>query len=159
MKGKIGICLLAIALVMAFAGFSTAQDKPADNMDIVKEKIRTDKKLFIAENMQLTESEAKVFWPIYDQFQADLGKIRDRSLKLIESFAKNYDTMSNDMAKKLMDDSLKIKADDLKLRQSYLPKFRSVLPEKKVAGYYQLENKIDAVIAYQLATRIPLIKQ
>jgi hypothetical protein len=159
MKGKVGICLLAVALVMAFAGFSTAQDKPADNMDLVNEKIRTDKKLFIAENMQLTESEAKVFWPIYDQFQANLGKIKDRSVKLIESFAKNYETMSNDMAKKLMDDYLKIKADDLKLRQSYLPKYRSVLPEKKVAGYYQLENKIDAVITYQLAALIPLIKQ
>jgi hypothetical protein len=159
MRGKVGICFLVIPLVMALAGFSTAQDKPADNMDIVKEKIRTDKKLFIAENMQLTESEAKVFWPVYDQFQANLGKIKDRSVKLIESFAKNYETMSNDMAKKLMDDYLKIKADDLKLRQSYLPKFRSVLPEKKVAGYYQLENKIDAVITYQLATLIPLIKQ
>jgi hypothetical protein len=159
MKGKVGICLLTIALVVAFAGFSSAQDKPADNMDIVKEKIRTDKKLFIAENMQLTQSEAKLFWPVYDQFQSDLGKIKDRYAKLIESFAKNYETMSNETAKKLVNDSLKIKADDLKLRQSYLPKFRSVLPEKKVAGYYQLENKIDAVIAYQLASLIPLIKQ
>jgi len=158
MKGKIGICFLAIALMMAFAGFSTAQDKPADNMDIVKEKIRTDKKLFIAENLQLTEPEAKTFWPVYDQFQTDLGKVKERSVNLIESFAKNYETMSNDMAKKLMNDYLKIKGDDLKLRQSYLPKFRSVLPEKKVARYYQLENKIDAVIAYQVAARIPLIK-
>jgi len=159
MKGKVGIWLLAIALVTAFAGFSSAQDKPADNMDIVKEKIRTDKKLFIAENMQLTQSEAKLFWPVYDQFQSDLGKIKDRYGKLIESFAKNYETMSNETAKKLVNDSLKIKADDLKLRQAYLPKFRGVLPEKKVAGYYQLENKIDAVIAYQLASLIPLIKQ
>jgi hypothetical protein len=159
MKGKIGIWVLAIVLVIAFAGFSSAQDKPADNMDIVKEKIRTDKKLFIAENMQLTQSEAKLFWPVYDQFQSDLGKIKDRYAKLIESFAKNYETMSNETAKKLVNDSLKIKADDLKLRQSYLPKFRSVLPEKKIAGYYQLENKIDAVIAYQLASLIPLIKQ
>jgi hypothetical protein len=159
MKGKVGICVLAIALVTAFAGFSSAQDKLADNMDIVKEKIRTDKKLFIAENMQLTQSEAKLFWPVYDQFQSDLGKIKDRYAKLIESFAKNFETMSNETAKKLVNDSLKIKADDLKLRQSYLPKFRGVLAEKKVAGYYQLENKIDAVIAYQLASLIPLIKQ
>jgi hypothetical protein len=159
MKGKIGICVLVIALVTAFAGFSSAQDKSADNMDIVKEKIRIDKKLFIADNMQLTQPEAKLFWPVYDQFQSDLGKIKDRYAKLIESFAKNYETMSNETAKKLVNESLKIKADDLKLRQSYLPKFRSVLPDKKVAGYYQLENKIDAVVAYQLASLIPLIKQ
>ena len=81
MKGKVGIWLLAIALVTAFAGFSSAQDKPADNMDIVKEKIRTDKKLFIAENMQLTQSEAKLFWPVYDQFQSDLGKIKEMASK------------------------------------------------------------------------------
>jgi hypothetical protein len=134
MKGKVGIWLLAIALVTAFAGFSSAQDKPADNMDIVKEKIRTDKKLFIAENMQLTQSEAKLFWPVYDQFQSDLGKIKDRYAKLIESFAKNYETMSNETAKKLVNDSLKIKADDLKLRQSYLPSSGASCRRKRLRG-------------------------
>jgi hypothetical protein len=161
MKGKFVNRLLVIALTITLVGFvgsALAQDKPADNMEIVKEKIRTDKKLFIATNMQLTESEAKAFWPVYDAYQAELAKLMDREGKLIEKFAANYETMSDDVAKKLLDDSLSIDSSLLKLRQSYLAKFRGVLPDTKVARYYQIESKIDAVVGYELAKIIPLVK-
>ena len=121
-------------------------------------KIRTDKKLFVATNMQLTESEANAFWPVYQAYQAELGKIRDREIKLIEEFATNYETMSDDVAKNLLDDSLSIDSDHQKLRQSYVSKIRGVLPDKKVARYYQLESKIDAVLEYEMAKRIPLVQ-
>ena len=161
MSKKVGMRLIAMVLaitLIGFAGFAAAQDKQADNMDLVKEKIRTDKKLFIATNMQLTESEAKDFWPVYDAYQAELGKLSDREIKLIDEFAANYETMSDDVAKILLDDSLSIDSDHLKLRQSYVSKFRGVLPDKKVARYYQLESKIDAVLEYEMAKRIPLVQ-
>ncbi len=120
--------------------------------------IHTDKKLFIATNMQLTESEANAFWPVYESYQAELGKLRDREIKLIEEFAANYETMSDDVAKNLLDDSLFIDSDHQKLRQSYLAKFRGILSDTKVARYYQLESKIDAVLEYELARRIPLVR-
>jgi hypothetical protein len=154
--GLIGM-VLAITLI-GFVGSLLAQEKPADNMELVKEKIRTDKKLFIATNMQLTESEAKAFWPVYDAYQADLGKLRDREIKLIEEFATNFETMSDDVAKNLLDDSLAIDSDHQKLRQSYLSKIRGALSEKKVARYYQLESKINAVLEYEMAKRIPLVQ-
>ena len=155
-KGLIGM-VLAITLI-GFVGSVLAQNKPADNMDLVKEKIQTDKKLFIATNMQLTESEAKDFWPVYEAYQAELAKLRDREVTLIEEFATNYETMSDDAAKKLLDDSLAIDSDHEKLRQSNLSKIRGVLSDKKVARYYQLESKIDAVLEYELAKRIPLVQ-
>jgi hypothetical protein len=161
MKTKVLTSLFAIALAITFIGiadFAPAQDKPADNMEIVKEKIRTDKKLLIATNMQLTESEATAFWPVYGSYQAELGKLRDREIKLIEKFAASYETMSDDVAKNLLDDSLSIDSDHQKLRQSYLAKFRGVLPDAKVARYYQIESKIDAVLEYELAKRIPLVR-
>ena len=154
--GLIGT-VLAITLI-GFIGSVLAQDKPADNMDLVKEKIRTDKKLFIATNMKLTESEAKAFWPVYEAYQAELGKLRDREVKLIEEFATNFESMSDDVAKNLLDDSLSIDLDHQKLRQSYLSKIRGVLPDKKVARYYQLESKIDAILEYEMARRIPLVQ-
>jgi len=161
MKSKVLTSLFAIALAITFIGiadFAPAQDKPADNMEIVKEKIRTDKKLLIATNMQLTESEANAFWPVYESYQAELGKLRDREIKLVEQFAASYETMSDDVAKNLLDDSLSIDSDHQKLRQSYLAKFRGVLPDAKVARYYQMESKIDAVLEYELAKRIPLVR-
>jgi hypothetical protein len=154
--GLIGM-ILAITLI-GFVGSVLAQDKPADNMDLVKEKIRTDKKLFIATNMQLTEAEGKAFWPVYDAYQAELGKLRDREINLIEKFATNFETMSDDVAKNLLDDSLAIDMDHQKLRQSYLAKIRGTLPDKKVARYYQLESKIDAILEFEMAKRIPLVQ-
>jgi hypothetical protein len=161
MKGKVLTSLFAIALAITFIGiadFALAQDKPADNMEIVKEKIKSDKKLLVATNMQLSESEANAFWPVYESYQAELGKLRDREIKLIEKFAASYETMSDDVAKNLLDDSLSIDSDHQKLRQSYLAKFRGVLPDAKVARYYQIESKIDAVLEYEMAKRIPLVR-
>ena len=161
MKTKVITSLFAIALTIIVIGSfnsALAQNKPADNMEIVKEKISTDKKLFIATNMQLTESEAKAFWPVYEAYQAELGKLRDREIKLIEQFSASYETMSDDVAKNLLDDSLSIDSDHQKLRQSYLAKFRGVLKDTKVARYYQLESKIDAVMEYELARRIPFVR-
>jgi hypothetical protein len=161
MSKKVGKSLFAMVLAITLTGFigsAAAQDKAADNMELVKEKIRADKKLFIATNMQLTESETKAFGPVYEAYQAELAKLRDREIKLIEKFAVNYETMSDEAAKSLLEDSLSIDSDHQKLRQSYLSKIRGVLPDKKVARYYQLESKIDAVLEYEMAKRIPLVQ-
>ena len=161
MKARIRIYPFFIVLVAVLAVFivsSMAQEKPADNMQIVREKIQTDKKLLIAENMNLTESEAKVFWPVYENYQKDSGKLVDKTVKLIENYADNYQTMTEEAAKELIDGYLAIEGERVTLMKSFLPKFRKVLPEKKVARYYQLENKIDAVVNYGLARQIPLVK-
>jgi hypothetical protein len=145
-------------MVMAMVVPGISQEKPADNMQIVLEKVRADKKLLVAENMQLTEAEAKAFWPVYEQYQNELFLLRARHAKLIKDYADAYEKMTNDIAKKLLDESMIIEALGPKLRQAYLPKFRSVLPEVKVVRYYQIENKINAALMYELATNIPLMK-
>ncbi len=151
--------MITLVMVMGSAApFAVAQDKPAENMQIVLEKIRADKKLFVAENMQLTEAEAKAFWPVYEGYQDELFLLRVRTAKLIKDYADAYEKMTNDAAKKLLDEYMTIETLGLKLRQAYLPKFRKVLPEVKVVRYYQIENKIHAVLLHELAANIPLVK-
>jgi DNA-directed RNA polymerase subunit F len=150
--------MVILTLIVAMVSPALAQDKPADNMEIVVEKTRADKKLLVAENMQLTEAEAKAFWPVYDQYQDELFLLRSRTAKLIKDYADAYDKMTNDTAKKLLDELMSIEALGPKLRQAYLPKFRKVLPETKVVRYYQIENKIQAALMYELARNIPLAK-
>ena len=157
-KSKVTVVLLGLVLVLALVFPAAAQDKPADNMQIVLEKIRADKKLFIAENMQLTEAEAKAFWPVYEQYQDELFLLRARTAKLMNDFAEAYEKMTNETAKKLMDEYMTIETLGPKLRQAYLLKFRKVLPEVKVVRYYQIENKINAALMYELAANIPFIK-
>jgi len=158
MKGK-AIKILTL-LVLFISGMAWAQqgDAPADNMQLLREKIHADKKLVVGTNMNLTEKEAKLFWPVYESYQKDLNKLNDRTVKLIHEYAVNMDKMTDDMAKKLLTDSMAIEKDRQNLRQSYLPKFEKVLPLKKVMRYYQLENKIAAVVNYEVAKEIPLVE-
>ncbi len=150
--------VILIALCTALATPLLAQDKPADNNQLVLEKVKADKKLLVAENMQLTESEAKAFWPVYESYQRDLGNINDRLIKLVDNYAASYQTMTDAAANKLVDEAVAIESDRTKLAQSYLPKFKKVLPPTKVARYYQIENKVRAVVNYELAAGIPLVK-
>jgi hypothetical protein len=138
-----------------------AQEKQAgkvDDMQIVREKVQADKKLLVATNMELTESEATAFWPVYDKYQDELFLLRARTVELINAYAGSYEKMNNEQAKKLLDEFMIIEALGLKLRQAYLPKFRKVLPQIKVVRYYQIENKINALLNYEIAANIPLIK-
>ena len=96
--------LILIVLVISWAFTASAQDKTADTMQFVVEKIRADKELFIAENMQLAEAEAKKFWPIYDQYQDELFLLRARTIKLINDYVRAYEKMDNDTAKSLLNE-------------------------------------------------------
>jgi hypothetical protein len=146
--------------VMAFPIPALTQDKPADNMQVLREKIKADKKLLVATNMELTESEAKGFWPVYEQYQKDLAAINQRIVKLIESYAADYraKTLTDEKAKKLIDEMVAIEQAEAGLKTSSVPKLRKVLPEKKVARYLQIENKIRAVVKYELAEGVPLVQ-
>jgi hypothetical protein len=127
-------------------------------MEILREKIKADKKLLVAANMGLTEAEATKFWPVYDAFQADLGKINQRLGQVIHSYAEAYrtNTLTNEKAKSLMGEVIKVEQAEVNLKKAYIPKLAAVLPGTKVARYLQLENKIRAVIKYEMANEIPL---
>jgi hypothetical protein len=152
--------ILALGLALSFFSLPVlAQEKPADNMQILREKIKADKKLLVATNMELTESEAKNFWPIYEDYQKDLQKINERLGKLLQSYAADYKnkTMTDEKAKKLTDEFLSIEQAEVTLKTSYVPKLSKALPATKVARYLQIENKIRAVIKYDLAATVPLV--
>ena len=151
-------CAMVAALACLASGIAAAQDKPADNMDVLREKVRADKKLVVAVTLELTEGEAKAFWPVYGAYQSDMITHYDRVAKLIDDYAKAYATMDDATATELLGEFLALETDYAALLNRYLPKFQHVLPPRKVARFYQLENKLRAVLDYQLARAIPLVK-
>ena len=149
-----------ILCVAALAAPAFAQDKPADtNMQILLDKVKADKKLVVAANMDLNEAEAKAFWPIYDAYQKELQAINDRLGKTILAYADAYNkkALTDDLAKQLTNEALGIDQDELTLRKTYTARLNGVLPAMKVARYIQIENKIRAAIRCDLATGIPLV--
>jgi hypothetical protein len=147
-------------MLFGFAPLSFAQDKRADNMQILRDKIKADKKLIVATNMELTESEAKSFWPVYDEYQKDLHNINRRIAGLLDRYAGDFHSKSltDDKAKKLIDEALAIEQSEANLKSTYAPKLSNALPVIKVARYLQIENKIRAVIKYDLAQGLPLVR-
>jgi len=163
MRNKLARKIIGVAaavMLLGCAPLSVAQDKPADNMQILRDKIRADKKLVVASNMELTESEAKAFWPIYEQYQKDLQKINQRMASLLDSYADDFrkKSLTDDKAKKLINEAVAIDKAEADLKSTYAPKLSKVLPTRKVLRYLQIENKIRALVKYDIAQGVPLVR-
>ncbi|PXW86460.1 hypothetical protein C8R34_11466 [Nitrosomonas sp. Nm84] len=150
------LVFVLIALTTASTVFAESTD---ENMKILQEKIAADKKLLVAENMDLTDADAKNFWPIYDNYQKDLQKINDRLAKLLNEYAivYNTNTVTNEKARQLLDEAIKVELAEIQLKQSYIPKIAKVLSGVKTVRYIQIENKIRALTRYEISEMIPLV--
>ncbi len=135
-----------------------SQDKPANNLEIVHEKLKADKKLIVSKYMELTESEAKSFWPVYEDYQKDLQKFHERLGALLKSYAADYrgKSLTDEKAKKLLDEWIALEQDEVKQRSAFIPKVTKALPAKKAARYLQIENEYRMLLRYDLAATVPL---
>ncbi|MGB7946967.1 MAG: hypothetical protein WCH75_04720 [Candidatus Binatia bacterium] len=160
MKREIMLACAIVAGLLAFTLPSLAQDKPADNLEVIHEKLKTDKKLIVAKYMELTEPEAKQFWPVYEEYQKDLQKLNERMMSLLQSYAADYrsNSLSDEKAKKLLDEWIALDKDEADHRKTYAARVLKVLPPKKAARYLQIENEFRMVLKYDLARTVPLVQ-
>ena len=133
-------------------------DKPASNLEIIHEKLKADKKAIVAKYMELTESEAGKFWPVYDEYQADLQKSNERLRALLQSYAADYNnkSLTDEKAKKLLDDWIALERDEGNRRSAFAPKVLKAVPPKKAARYLQIENEYRVMLRYEIAANVPL---
>ena len=157
MKKSIAAAICALGLIAAPLG---AQNKGMDEMRDMAQRIKEDRKAFVAAKLPLTDAEAKGFWPIYDAYELDRVKVNERLYRLIESYANAYnaDSLTDELASSLLKEALAIEEDEVKIKRAYLPRLTRVLPAKKALIYYQVENKIRAQLRYELAVTIPLAR-
>jgi hypothetical protein len=155
MKAMIGF----VAVVVLMAGSAMAQGANDTNMEILKQKVKADKKLLVASNMDLNEAEGKQFWPLYDSYQKELEQLNQKLGKAITEYAEafNKGPVPNDTAKKVLGEVLNVEEQEVKLKRSYAEKVGKVLPATKAARYIQIENKIRAIVKVELAQAIPLV--
>ena len=156
------ISILVTALLLLAASPSPAQEKEPlvtyDNeIEAARKLMAQERKLVIAGELVLTPAESDAFWPLYNEYQVEMRKIGDAEVALITEFAENYSTADDEFAERVIKESLDIDMRALKLRKKYLKRFNKVLPALKVAKFYQVENKLNAVVNYQLASMIPMI--
>ena len=157
---RIIICIIFTAAVILW-GSAVTQPRVAvaqDDLRAASEVIQTQKKLYIEKLMELTPQEKQAFWPLYDEYQSGLSKIRGELIELTTNFIQTQGFLSDAEAIALLNQKLRIDADELKFKQSYVAKFMQVLPGRKVARLYQAENRFDTAAISELYRNIPVVR-
>jgi hypothetical protein len=147
--------LFSITLLSgAFSPVMAEQER--DVIELIKTQVGTQRQALVAENLQLTEEESTSFWPVYRSFHSERDKLVDRRIKLLMEFRDNFDGLSEEQSKKLLDDYIALQGEQLALRKKWVKNFRAVLSEKTTLRYFQIENKLDVIIDFDLAQVVPL---
>jgi hypothetical protein len=159
-----GACLLVSPRAHAQAAASSApaasgSQKASDqDIQLLRQDIRSKKKQLIAANLTLTADQATKFWPVYDQYTADLVKINDQKYTLIKEYADNWGNMTDAQALDYSQRWLAVDQQVAQLRIKYVPIFNKVVPGKTVASFFQLDRRVQMIIDVQIASQIPLVQ-
>ena len=156
------------ALLLAIAAFNCtalAQTETANGIEVDKDialmrrNIRAEKKQIIAANISLTESEATKFWPVYDQYVAEMTRHNDEFYGVIKDYAANQKTLTDAQASTMIKRWADIQIGQAQTRQKYIPLFEKAIPGRKVALFFQVDRRLYALLDLQVASEIPLIVQ
>jgi len=152
--------MLAIVTACAVGTLALAQEEAAVRQQLATDRatIQADRQAIVAEALPLTEEQAKAFWPLFREYRTEMEKLGDRAVDLMIDYGKSMDTLTDEKATALLDEYLKIQRDEVKIKQSWLPKFRKVLPGKTVTRFYQIEGKLDTLLRFEAAAQIPLVE-
>jgi len=154
------ILLFAIIVSGLAVSIAQAQDTASQSsssqqrLDIAA--ARAQRKAIVGQNMYLTEPQAKVFWPLYDAYERRMDKIEDRHIREINNYVASYKNLTDASANQKLDEVLSIQQARLQTQQEYVPKFRAVLPGVLVTRFFQIDNKLRAMVQCNIAQIVPL---
>lgn len=150
-----------IILGLSFVFFATAMmaQNTNDYMEVERAALKTEKKALVAQAMEFTDEESKVFWPLYNEYNEKQYVVNTKVYNTIVDYAENFDTLTDEKALELWNSTMQQNDELLKLKKTYFKKFQKILPGKKVVRYFQVENKVWTLINAQLALEIPLMQE
>jgi hypothetical protein len=157
-RGVVSGLVVATVLVASTGRTQEISTGAWEELRELQGEIPEDRKAIVEENLALTSAEAKAFWPVYEEYRGAREALSERSATLIEAYAEHYETMNDDKAKALLTEWLDIERDETTLRDGYAAKVGMVLPPRKTLRFFQIENKLDAIMALDVTLRIPLVE-
>lgn len=147
--------LFAILVLFGANGFAQEQD-----LNVQRITLEAKKKVQIAKYMQFTNQQDKDFWNIYANYERDMGNVYRRKFDMIVEFrrANEANRMTDNLAAKMLDEFFSIENEKLLIKQKYVKDFRKILPNKKVTLFYQIDNKLDAIVNHEIAMKLKLLE-
>jgi hypothetical protein len=150
--------LRALAQQPASPQPSEARTQAMEQIQLTRTAIAAERQAIITRAMDLTPEEMQRFWPLYRDYRLEAMNVGDRTVALISTYAENYENLTDPVANQLLTEYVGIEKERARLKEKYLPKFKKVLPPRKVVRFYQLENKLDIAILNEMAENIPLAR-
>ncbi|HEX6791914.1 MAG TPA: hypothetical protein VF247_11440 [Candidatus Krumholzibacteria bacterium] len=147
--------ILAVLMLAVIAAPAFAQ---TDLIELMRSDLRTEKMAIVTRAMQLTEAQSELFWPVYKEYETDMVKLNDERVTLIKDYAANYDTMTDDTAKDLINRAFKLQEARTKTLKKYVGKMGKAVDMKTAARWAQVEQALGSAIDLQVASELPLLK-
>ena len=157
-----------MVLVLAFMATNStalAQRETATGVDtdtdvlLLRRDLRADKKQLIALNLTLTETEATKFWPVYDQYAAEMAKHNDEFYTLIKNYAANQKTLTDDQAASMIKRWAELQVELSQTRLKFIPVVEKVISPRKAALFFQIDRRLYALMDLQSSSKLPLLLQ
>jgi len=161
---------LGVSLTFAQAPTTRQEAKPQEakpedakpditsDIELTRAAIQIKRQAIVTRAMDLKDAEAQAFWPLYREYRTEMFNVNDRYVTALVTYLDNYENLSDQLGEKLVNEYLSIEKARLDVKAKYVPRFRKVLPSKKVARFFQVDNKLDAFINAELASEIPLVR-
>jgi hypothetical protein len=153
---KVALLAIAVCLIIAPNAWPQLEDHRA--VELTRSAIQAERQAILAANLDLAEKESAVFWPLYEEYRQALESAIDTRVDLLNRYFASYETLNDEEAIALLDQHLAWKKEVLKIRSAYAKKMRKALSGRTVARFFQIENKMDVIVEYEMAAEIPLIK-
>ena len=147
---------LVVALLIGSSVY--AQESLDSYIEIMRSDLKTQKKALITEAMKLTDAEAKVFWPMYREYELDMTKLQDKRLATLKDFAANYDSLTVKKTEELIKNSFSFQKDLISLREKYYKQAVKLIGPKRGALWAQIENQINNLVEAKISSQVPLLK-
>ncbi len=150
---------LAVLILAGVVGAPSAWAQSEDAaIRLTRSAVQAERQALIATNLGLTDDEKPIFWPLYAEYRSAMDQIADDKVELFERFFASYETVTDDEAMSLLEKHFAIKARVLEVQKTHAKKMRKVLPGRTVARFFQIENKMDIIVDYEMSGEFPLIK-
>jgi hypothetical protein len=147
--------LLLTALCASPALAQTVQQR----LDLTREAVENQRRILVSGSLRLSEAEAKAFWPLYDDYEKERKPLDTRANKLVSDFLAAAGGMSDAQARAMLDEAFRIEEARTKVRRTWYDRMAKAIRARELARFYQIENKMDAVIRYDLASEIPVVER
>ncbi|MCG3204607.1 MAG: hypothetical protein KCHDKBKB_01322 [Elusimicrobia bacterium] len=149
--------IIVAALIVMIPVMGQAMSTPGEG-ELNRAVIEVQRKAIVEKNMQMDAATAALFWPIYEEYVEAMRKPSEKATALLTNYVGNWMTLSEETAKELLDEFFSVKQEQLKVKKSFVGKFLKKLPPKIVARFFQIENKLEAIVAVELAQKVPLVR-